>query len=103
MDRSPLVEATFTLSQVAEGAEDLCDVISKLGADIPQLVNVSKAYLEDMAKFQIRIASRPLLEGQQKNDEKQFVEKMTKRFQQLDNVLSDLKGNVLRSCIATEC
>ena len=87
MDRSPLVEATFTLSQVAVGAEDLCDVISKPGADIPQLVNVSKAYLEDMAKFQLGIASRPLPEGQQKNDEKQFVEKMTNRFQQLDNVL----------------
>ena len=100
MDRSRSVEATFTLSQVAVGAEDLCDVISKPGADIPQLVDVSKAYLEDMTKFQLGIASRPLPEGQQqKNDEKQFVEKMTNRFQQLDNALEDLKQMSLEDAL----
>lgn len=100
MDRSPSVEATFTLSQVAEGAEDLCDVISEPDADITQLVDVSKKYLEDMTKFQLGIASRHLLEGQQQNnDEKQFVAKMKKRFAQLDNVLEDLKQMSLEAAL----
>lgn len=67
MDRTmenALVESTFALSEVAEGAEDLCDVISKPDADITQLVNVSKKYLEDMTKFQIEISSRRLPDGQ---------------------------------------
>ncbi|MEK9726733.1 MAG: hypothetical protein VW397_01360 [Candidatus Margulisiibacteriota bacterium] len=94
------VEATFALSQVADGAKDLCDVISDPNANMEELVDVSKSYLEDMTDFQLNIASMDLTEDKyQQNDYDQFVGKMTTRFEQLNNVLSDLKTVSLKDAL----
>ena len=97
-----VVEATFALSQVAHGAEDLCDVITSTESNIDNLVGVSTSYLEDMTGFQLGIASRELsLEESQNNEDKQFVGKMQGRFAQLETEkFSEVRDIPLREDVA---
>lgn len=92
--KSPVVEATFSLSEVAEGAQDLSVAINEADSTkaLDTLIEISKSYIQDMLHYQQDIAYEDLrAKDRQEPDKIAFINKMKDRFAALEGDFAPLK------------